>query len=310
VNALFGLGASSLMLTTTAPMTKLLLAAGASVSAADSAGMTVLHHHARAGISAGVVCLTIQAGADPTALDKDGSTPAHVAGMSGHFALEALLSRAAEDYRKKHPAVAAASSSSGDASGTAAAAGDRHSESTVTVSSGSGTTTNSSITGGTGITAAISSVASKECQERTALVNAVTTANNKQLATTAAAAVCVRSQKLSESITASTTELSTGSNTSSTSSTTAHASSHTDAAQQTEAAVGSVDTLLGALTVQQQQPRLRKAKQPCANCKQPTGKLCRRCVAVYYCSVECQKACFSDAQHRAQCEATAAAQVS
>jgi ankyrin repeat protein len=57
---------------------------------------------------------------------------------------------------------------------------------------------------------------------------------------------------------------------------------------------------------QQQQPKARKAKQPCANCTTPTTKLCRRCAAVHYCSVECQKACFADPRHRAQCEATAA----
>jgi uncharacterized protein len=56
---------------------------------------------------------------------------------------------------------------------------------------------------------------------------------------------------------------------------------------------------------QQQQPKARKAKQPCTNCSTPTTKLCRRCAAVYYCSVDCQKVCFADAQHRAQCEATA-----
>jgi MYND finger len=52
--------------------------------------------------------------------------------------------------------------------------------------------------------------------------------------------------------------------------------------------------------------KARKVKQPCANCSRLTTKLCRRCAAVYYCSVECQKVCFADPRHRAQCEATAA----
>jgi ankyrin repeat protein len=192
-NALFAHGTSALMLATTVPVTKQLLAAGASASAADSMGMTVQHHHAKGGTSAGVVCLTIQAGADPTALDKDGSTPAHIAGMSGHFALEALLSRAAEDYCKKHPAVVVSSASgtaaertvndssgsSNDASGTTAAAGDSHSKSTITASSGSSTTTSSNVSSDADITAAISCVASKGCQERSAPVSAVSTADDK-----------------------------------------------------------------------------------------------------------------------------------
>eukprot|EP00953_Heterococcus_sp_UTEX-ZZ885_P030902 16282-Heterococcus_DN1.PRE.1 len=47
----------------------------------------------------------------------------------------------------------------------------------------------------------------------------------------------------------------------------------------------------------------QKVKQPCANanCGQLTTKLCRRCATVHYCSIECQKVCFKDRQHRAQC---------
>jgi ankyrin repeat protein len=83
-------------------MIKALLAAGADVHAVHSdTGRTVLHNHAEAGTSGTAVCTLLKAGADPTALDANGSTAAHIAGMSGHFALEALLSRAAEDYRKK-----------------------------------------------------------------------------------------------------------------------------------------------------------------------------------------------------------------
>jgi ankyrin repeat protein len=89
-------------------MIKVLLAAGADVHAVNSKdGTTVLHNHAEAGTSGAAICTLLKAGADPTALDANGSSPAHIAGMSGHFALEALLSRAAEDYRKKHSSGAA-----------------------------------------------------------------------------------------------------------------------------------------------------------------------------------------------------------
>jgi ankyrin repeat protein len=37
--------------------------------------------------------LLLQHGSVPTAVDKNGSTPAHIDGMSGHFADEALLSK-------------------------------------------------------------------------------------------------------------------------------------------------------------------------------------------------------------------------
>jgi ankyrin repeat protein len=51
----------------------------------------------------------------------------------------------------------------------------------------------------------------------------------------------------------------------------------------------------------------QKVNQPCANCSKLTTKLCRRCAAVHYCSTECQKVCFKDAKHRAQCEEVASA---
>jgi hypothetical protein len=74
------------------------------------------------------------------------------------------------------------------------------------------------------------------------------------------------------------------------------------------------DTSDNTATEQQQQQQeqqqddkhtLHRVKQPCVNCHKPTTKLCRACAAVYYCSIDCQKVCFSDAQHRAQCEAQA-----
>jgi membrane protease subunit (stomatin/prohibitin family) len=56
---------------------------------------------------------------------------------------------------------------------------------------------------------------------------------------------------------------------------------------------------------QQQQLNVHTAEQPCANFKKRTTKLCRRRAAVYYCSVACQKVCFKDPAHTAQCEAKA-----
>jgi ankyrin repeat protein len=194
-------GVTPLMLASTAPVIKLLLAAGADATAADSAGMHVLHHSAKHGAAAGAVCLLLKARADPTATDTNGSTAAHVAGMSGHFALEALLSRAAEDYRKAHAHVHSCSSSSGGACSTSC------------------------------------------CSDSSARTTGDTTT-----------------------------------------------SSATQQQQQQQ---------------QQQQPLKRKAKHPCANCKKLTRKLCRGCAAVYYCSVDCQKVCFRDAKHRAQCTAKA-----
>jgi ankyrin repeat protein len=87
---------------------KLLLAAGADATAVDDGGMTVLQCQARDGACAGTVCLLLKAGADPTAtirINGINVTSAHLAGINGHFALEALLSRAADDYHKKHFAV-------------------------------------------------------------------------------------------------------------------------------------------------------------------------------------------------------------
>jgi uncharacterized protein len=120
-------GVTPLMLATTTPVTKLLLAAGADATAMDSAGMHVLHYSAKHSAAAGAVCLLLKAGANPTATDVDGSTAAHIAGMNGHFALEALLSRAADDYRKARATAqseAGSASSSGDSSGSGCSSAD------------------------------------------------------------------------------------------------------------------------------------------------------------------------------------------
>eukprot|EP00953_Heterococcus_sp_UTEX-ZZ885_P007038 4288-Heterococcus_DN1.PRE.1 len=108
VNAQCAQGCTPLMLTAQLPVLKLLLAAGADVSIVDSTGSTVLHALAKAGAGAGAICLMIKHGADATLCDSNGSTAAHIAGISGHFAAEALLSRAAADYSAKHSSVKAA----------------------------------------------------------------------------------------------------------------------------------------------------------------------------------------------------------
>jgi ankyrin repeat protein len=113
-----------LMLASSLPVAKLLLNAGADAAAADNRGLTVLMYQAQRGACASTVCLLLKAGADPTVTaSKEGIslTAASLAGINGHFAIEALLSRAAEDYAKKHPAVSSTpdtSSSRGSSSDT------------------------------------------------------------------------------------------------------------------------------------------------------------------------------------------------
>jgi hypothetical protein len=50
----------------------------------------------------------LKARADPTAVAHEGLTAAVVAGKRGHTALQSLLLRAADDYRKAHPVAASA----------------------------------------------------------------------------------------------------------------------------------------------------------------------------------------------------------
>jgi ankyrin repeat protein len=238
------IGITPLMAAKSLPVVKLLLSAGADATAATVIGKTVLQCQAQQGACAGTVCLLLKAGADPTvAALTDGNyvTAAHMAGISGHFALEKLLSRAADDYCKKHPTAkrivyvhtsgSSSSSSSSSSGSTSSSAAAEHSS-----SGGGGATVGSNIS--------------------------------------AAAA--------------------------------SHATSRSDSVA---AAAAAADTSVHARVTpaaQQQQCEQRKAKQPCANCSKPTTKPCRRCAAVNYCSVDCQKVCFADSQHRAQCEAKAA----
>jgi uncharacterized protein len=110
------IGRTPLMMATTVPVVKLLLAAGADATAADDLGMTVLQCQATSGACAGIVCPLLKVGADhtvPVSINGTSATAARLAGIKGHFALEALLSRAADDYRKQHPV---ASSTVGDSS--------------------------------------------------------------------------------------------------------------------------------------------------------------------------------------------------
>jgi hypothetical protein len=195
----------------------------------------VLHCSAAHGAAAGAVCLLLKAGADPTATDTNGSTAAHVAGMRGHFALEALLSRAAEDYRKAHATAQTAAGSSTSSSSVYS------STDAAKLSSTTGTSNDSS---------AASAAASRATKAGTASVTALPNVSSSRGTV-----------------------------------------SSTSTGQQQQQ--------------QQQQSEARKAKQPFANCKKPTTKLCRRCAAVHYCSVACQKVCFKDPTHRAQCEAKA-----
>jgi ankyrin repeat protein len=173
--------------------------------------------------------LLLKHGAVPTAVDKNGSSPAHVAGMRGHFIDEALLSQAADEYKKTHTNDVQQSVMNGvkgsgqqdydfaeDTNSNAISSSSRSSNSAKEMSSAVRNTVQSS-----------SGSSSCEAVDR----------NVKQ--------------------------------------------------------------------------KKQKVKQPCANvnCKKLTTKLCRRCAAVYYCSTECQKVCFTNAKHRAQCAEIASALV-
>jgi uncharacterized protein len=98
-------GATPLMRAQRMRTVNMLLSAHADVSAVDDDSFTALHHCAKQGAAECVYKLLLQHGAVPTAADVNGSTPAHIAGMSGHFADEALLSKAADEYSKTHTTV-------------------------------------------------------------------------------------------------------------------------------------------------------------------------------------------------------------
>jgi MYND finger/Ankyrin repeat len=168
VNVRCGAGTTPLMHARTAAVAKLLLAAGADASAVDRTHWTMLHHDATVGASAGAVCLVLKAGADPTAVDRDGSTAAHLAGIKGHFTLEALLSRAADDYRKKQTVATTSNSSSSTRTGDSSTA--------VAVASA----VSNAASSGSGSTAAVSANDAKACLQQAAVTRNTTATEQQQ----------------------------------------------------------------------------------------------------------------------------------
>jgi Ankyrin repeats (3 copies) len=109
VNAATRTGETALMFAKDAANTQLLLEAGAAVNARCMLGCTVLHIAAERGASAGVICSLLKAGADATATDAVGNTPAEVAQAWRQSAAAALLQRAeADQCSKQQPSTAAA----------------------------------------------------------------------------------------------------------------------------------------------------------------------------------------------------------
>jgi ankyrin repeat protein len=92
--------ACALMWSCDSAVTKLLLAAGADVHAANSKGSTCLHVAAAHGYPASVLCLLIKTGADLHAVNNEGKTAATVAHDSGNELIAALLNRAAREYQQ------------------------------------------------------------------------------------------------------------------------------------------------------------------------------------------------------------------
>jgi uncharacterized protein len=86
---------TALMCADTPATVQLLLAHGADVHIRTAAGDTCLHIAAKHGHPASVLCLLIKAGADLTATDGNGDTPADVALANGNELAAALLHRAA-----------------------------------------------------------------------------------------------------------------------------------------------------------------------------------------------------------------------
>ena len=82
-----------------AEVARLLLSAGADVTATDGDNLTALHYAAKVG-SIEIAQLLLAAGADVDALDYDSQSPANTAELRGHTDLEGLL-RAASLAKKK-----------------------------------------------------------------------------------------------------------------------------------------------------------------------------------------------------------------
>jgi ankyrin repeat protein len=259
-------GATPLMLAKTAAVVKLLLAAGADAAAADIVGCTALHYCARSNAAAGAVCVLLKAGTDPTATALNHATAADVAAYKGHTALQTLLLRAADDYSKAHPQAVRASAV-------------KHSE-VGDSASGAAAATGSSSAVPPAATAA-AAVTTHESSSSNRALGSLNSSSSSELAAAAG---------------------------SSDSTNTAVAAAQPSAVS--TGCASSIDTSSVQKQQQQQQqqkPAAQKAKQPCANCGNTEHtRRCRACAAVYYCSIECQKVCFADARHRAECEAKAA----
>jgi ankyrin repeat protein len=265
-------GSTPLMVAKTAPVMKLLLAADADAAAVTYAGSTVLHCCATFGATAGAICLLLKAGADPTAVDETGSTAAHVAGMKGHFALETLLSRAAGDYRKKL-AAAATVRDSGSSSNNSSSSGTSSSSSNISSSSSGSSSSSDGNSSSNNNSSNDNNSSSKSGGNSSSAASTVTDDSSVDNATDSSAAAAGIDEHSRQ--------------------------------EQHEGASHDAVLIEQKQQQQQQQSPAQKAKQPCANCSKLTSKRCRRCAAVHYCSVECQKVCFADAHHRAQCEAKA-----
>jgi ankyrin repeat protein len=172
---------------------RVLLSAHADVNAVDAHGRTVLHYCARQGAAECVYRLLLQHGAVPTAVDVTGSTPAHIAGMNGHFAVEALLSKAADEYSKTHLNDTLSSAANGTSNSEQQLRGVAHvissSSSGSSNSSGSGSANSSS--GSSGQEASKGTNSETSSSEAAALAGsaAVASSNDSEVVT------AVRSRK-------------------------------------------------------------------------------------------------------------------
>ena len=82
-------------------MRSLVLDMSALVRFQDRVGYNALHAAACYGRAIPLICALIKEGVDPTARNKAGQTPAHVASEAGHTLQATLLERAADDKRKR-----------------------------------------------------------------------------------------------------------------------------------------------------------------------------------------------------------------
>jgi Ankyrin repeat len=348
-------GITPLMLAKTAAVTKLLLAAGADATAVEEGWLPVLHHQAKAGASAGSICLLLKAGADPTISDScgHGITPAHVAGMHGHFALEALLSRAADEYRKRYPdriysnpgarcTCFSKAERSNSAQAAASSTSDVHTEPLKALLSGldasSSNSNNNSSDSNSSSSSSSSSKPTTAAAPHSSTVLSFDSLNSSSAATSstvnsvasdanlyslsdeigsrdASASAGIFAKMKASSIVDATVDAASDHGAAATTTATEGTAGGSGSSSMDSSAVDSgkvCDASYEPVSEQQQQEqqqeercRSHRAKQPCANCHKLTSKLCRACAVVYYCSVNCQKVCFSDAQHRAQCVAQA-----